>query len=299
MPLHRFPGNKGYQRNAVQRSGANASTTSHTSSATAHVYNTTWTQLVASTAFDATGFMIRLGSATSTSATRSDYIMQLGIGTAGSEQVVVEVPIGFKPIGTVISLPLWIPAGSRVAIRHKGQTASKALTYTFDYYGSMNMNDVAIPQKWVCYGKVDDASNSRGTQVTAGNSNAWGAWTAITTSTGSPHELWVPIIDGGTVATTTALSYRAQWAHASTTDAATMATNATLWEGMSWATTTAELMNDSFSGTLGNWIIGENLRAGAGLIYAPRAAGSPISMRALCSGTAEASVFGSILAAVM
>lgn len=298
MPLHAFPGQLGSQRNAVQRSTTGFATLTHTAPATTHTYNATWTQLVASTAFDADMFMLRLNTATAISGARSDYIVQLGIGAAGSEQVVFEAPIGFKPVGTTFTLPLWIPAGSRIAVRHKGFVTVKALDYSFDYYGSANRDMSQVPKKWVCYGKVDDASNSRGTAVTAGNTNAWGSWTSLVASTTYPHELWVPVIDAGVVATSTALSYRSQFAIASTTDAATMVTNATVWEGPIWATTTAELQTNTANITAGTWVYGHGV-PDLGLIYAPRAAGEAVSMRAMCSGTAEASVAGSILAAVM
>jgi hypothetical protein len=245
-----------------------------------------------------TGFTLRLGTATAVSAARSDYLLQIGVGAAASEQVVVEVPIGFRAIGTTISLPLFVPAGSRISVRHKGFVLSKTLAYTFDYYGSPNRDGVGLPQKWVLYGKVDDASNSRGTEVTAGSTNAWGSWTSLTASTTYPHELWVPCIDGGTVGGTTALNYRSQFALASTTDAATEVTNSTVYEGPLWNTASTELMNDQMNVTAGTWVIGGGIGPN-GYIYHPKPAGSPVSMRAMCSGTAEASCFGSILAAVM
>ena len=298
MVAHAFPGVLGAQRNAVMRSNTGVSTSSHTAPVTTHTYNSTWTQLVASTAFDAVGIMLRLNTATGVSGARSDYIFQLGVGSAGSEQVVLTAPIGFKGVGTQFSLPLFIPGGSRVAVRHKGFVASKALTYTFDYYGSESRDFPSIPQQWVSYGMVDDASNSRGTAVTAGNSNAWGSWTALTTSTTYAHSLWVPVIDGGTLAASTALNYRSQFAIASTGDAATMVTNATVWEGPIWATTTAEVQNNAMTVTAGSWVYG-GIYLPTGIIYDPKPDGASVSMRAMCSGTAEAGVYGSILAAVM
>jgi hypothetical protein len=280
------------------RTNTGVSTATHTAPATTHTYNATWTQLVASTAFDAVGFMLRLNTATAVSGARSDYIVQLGIGTAGSEQVVMTAPIGFRAIGTQISLPLFIPAGSRIAVRHKGFVTVKALAYTFDYYGSQNRDMSGLPQKWVAYGLTDTASQSSGTAVTSGNTNAWGSWTALTTSTTYAHQLWVPMIDAGTAAAATALNYRSQFAIASTTDAATMVTNATVWEGPIWTTTTAELMNSALTVTAGSWVIGGQFSP-LGIIYDPKPDASAVSMRAMCSGTAEATCFGSILAAVM
>jgi hypothetical protein len=296
--MHPFLGVHGSQRNSVQRTNTAVSTSSHTSSATAHTYNATWTQLVASTPFDTVGLSLRLNTATAVSAGRSDTLVVIGVGAAGSEQVVIgPVPIGFKPVGTTISLPIFIPAGSRIAVRHKSQRTSLALTYTLDLYGSPNQDMSGLPQKWVTYGLVDDTTNSRGTQVTAGNTNTWGAWTALTTNTTYAHDLWVPVIDGGTATGSTALSYRSQFAIASTTNAATQVTNSTVWEGPIWATTTAELMNDNLRITAGSWLIGTAFHPG-GIIYSSQAAGAAVSMRAMCSGTAEATCFGSILAAL-
>ena len=295
--LASFPAGLGAALTSVQRNNTSVSTITHTSPATAHTYGTP-TQLIASTPWPTVGINLRLNGATGVSGGRSDTIVQLMIGGAGSETDLVTVACGFSPAGRTIALPLYIPEGSRISVRHKSHRTSFGLGYTLDLFGGPTVDHAGLPTRWVSYGLVDDASNSRGTAVTAGNSNAWGSWTALTTSTTYPHSLWVPVVDGGTADTTTALNYRSQFAVASTSDAATEVTNSTVWDGPRWATTTAEQMTNQAS-PYGAFVLGSSAFSESGIIYAPRPEGAAVSMRAMCSGTAETACAGSILAAVM
>lgn len=300
MPLHAFPGALASGYSSVQRTNTGVTTVSHTGGA-AHTYNATWTELVASTPWDTSGFTLRLNTAIGSSAARSDTLVVIGIGAASSEQVIVgPFTAGFKTTQFRLSLPLNIPAGSRIAVRHKSARASLAISYHIDLFRDVGPHVWRGPQRWVPYGNVDDASNSRGTAVTAGNSNAFGSWTSLTASTTYAHSLWFPLIDAGTASSSTALNYRTQFAIASTGDSATIATNGTVWDGPIWATTTAEVQQDNMtSGGSGAWAMGDGRFSNNGLLYAPTTSGAAVSMKAMCSGTAEATVAGSILAAVM
>lgn len=297
MPLHSFPGAYGHLRVSSARSNTNYfGLGSHTTNATAHTWNSSPTQLVASTAFDSTLIHIRVTSGTSASGVRSDTLLELFVGASGAETSIVgPVSIGHRPGGSNLILPLLVPAGSRLSIKYKSARTSVAINTCIELYGPPNADTSGLPTRWVSYGIVDDASNSRGTLVTAGSSNAWGSWTALTTSTTYAHHLWLPMVDGGTAGTMTAMNYRSQFAIASTTDAATEATNGTAWDGPMWATDTSERVTDNLTG--GQWVMGGP--GPNGPIYLPRAAGAAVSMRAMCSTTPDSSACGGhILAAV-
>jgi hypothetical protein len=176
---------------------------------------------------------------------------------------------------------------------------STALTWAyFIGYGGINRDSVGLPQRWVAYGMNDDASaNAQGTIVTPGNA-VWGSWTAVTTSTDYAHDLWLPMIDGGTQTVHTAITTRTRWAIASTTDAATAATNATVWHGPWSSASTGESFGMGIQGSTSPFAIG-GFGGPNGIFYHPAAAGSAVSVSARASGAPSANVLGcSILAAL-
>lgn len=298
--MHPFLGVFGASYNSVQRTNTTVSNTTLTVAGTAHTWSTP-VQLVASTPFDTVGFMLRVGI-TATSGARSDTLLRLMVGGAGAETPVVGgFSFGNRQTGSTLTLPLFIPAGSRLSVAAKMARTTPNLSIALDLYGGPNRDGVGLPTRWVAYGLTDDASNSRGTIVAPGATNTWGSWTALTTSTTYAHDLWVPMIDGGSATAITAVNYRSQFAIASTTDAATMVTNATVWDGPGALGTTAEQLLDNYFGA---GAASTPMHSGApftpgGIIYAPRAAGAAVSARAMCSGTPDTNGFGcSILAAL-
>lgn len=295
--LHSFPGVYGHGRLSLSRTNtAAAGQGTHTTPGTAHTYGTP-TQLIASTPFDAHALLFRTTTATTSTGLRTDHLVEIMIGAAGSETTLIgPVLLGWRSTNTTIMLPVFVPAGSRISVRIKGHQTSKAFACYVDLFGSPGKHHAGLPQRWVSYGQVDDASNSHGSLFTPGNSNAWGSWASVVASTSYAHSLWVPQLDGYTSAAMAALNYRTQWAIGDTTQAADMATNGTAIEGPMWASTTGEQITEQFS--FGAWYIG--LAPGSQPIYAPRAAGAAVSVRGMCSGTADSNAAGAaILAAVM
>lgn len=293
-----FLGVYGFQRNGVLRTNTTESNVTVTTSATAY-NNITPVQLVASTAFDATWVTLRIGTNLSAATTRSSTVIELMAGAAASEFVIIgPVSLGGRNNPMIISLPIYIPAGTRLSVRLRSARTSLATSITLDYFGGEDKHEVGYPQQWIAYGLTDDATaNAQGTAVTPGASNAFGSWTAITTSTTYPHSLWVPVLDNRTQSLAgTAGTLRSQFAIDTTTNAATEVTAGTVWDGplLTYATTPA--ITDRYL-TVG---CGVGLPiSGNGIVYQPAPAGSAVSARAMFSTTLGNNLLGaSVLAAL-
>lgn len=135
-----------------------------------------WTQLAASCPFNATGLILNtivpLGSA----------LIDIGIGGAGSEQIIIPNIATFTgSTGTnfFVSevMPVMIPSGTRVAARIAGSSGSVS-AYIKAQFVAFNGH---LPlQTATDYGT--DAANSRGTAVTTGSTGAKGSWAQMTAS---------------------------------------------------------------------------------------------------------------------
>lgn len=110
-----------------------SATVTVTANATPHVKGS-WSELITSTT-NRTSAIIVKAFAVSTSNTATDQLIDIGIGGAGSETVVVaNIPAGgaANPGGVYHMIPVFIPAGTRVAARSQaiigGDTVSVNLT---------------------------------------------------------------------------------------------------------------------------------------------------------------------------
>ncbi len=295
--MHPFLGQWGASRCVIQRTNTSSTNTAVTSSATAY-NNITPVQIVASTAFDVSMISLRINTAVSATGARSSTVFDIMAGAASSEYVIAgPISVGYRSTGFTVNLPIFIPAGTRISLRVRSTRTSTTFNCQLEYAGEVNRDVSGLPQRWVAYGMSDDASaNAQGTLVTPGASNVWGSWTSLTTSTTYAHELWLPMVDGGTTTTHSGRTYRSQWAIASTTDAATMVTNSTVWEGPGWTSTTAEAIGDALVTAAGNYGLGY---VPNGIIYAPRGPGAAVSVRVMNSGANDTNAVGcSVLAAL-
>ncbi len=277
-------------------------TVTTTTSGTAY-NNITPVQLVASTSQDVTWLTLRCPVALSASGARSSTVFEIMAGGAGSEYTIIgPVSVGGSVAGSSWSFPIFIPQGTRVSIRVRSARLSANLTWTYHFGYATGRDSVGWPQRWVAYGLTDDGSaNAQGTIVAPGNAT-WGSWTSVSASTTYAHDLWLPIIDNGTQTTITAVTFRTRWVvNANTTDAATAATNGTVWHGPWGTTTTAEAIGDAWFGAAGGGVprnVGGfgNLN---GIFYQPAPAGAAISASAYGSAAPAANTLGcSILAAL-
>jgi hypothetical protein len=158
-----------------------------TASATAHTKGG-WSQLVANTGARSLGILIALDN-TAVANTATSMLLDIGIGGAGSEQVLIPDLAAGYVLGEAVSntfcayfFPLFIPAGSRLAARCQAQIASDTVACRIHLF-QRPTGAGWVGTRVTAYGV--DAANSRGTVVSAGN-NSYGTAGQLAASTDNP-----------------------------------------------------------------------------------------------------------------
>lgn len=210
------------------RRNSNAAILNNTAvpNATAHAKGA-WAQVEASLAEDVSLIILR-GNGASTSGAARTACIDIGVGAASSEQVVLEgFDIGQSSANPYWLIPISIPAGSRVTVRVQSSVTTDCLL--FDFYGAGGLaGGGRTAARWTTYGF--DAAASTGTAVTPGNTNTWGSWVQIGSATASEHDHWMFTGTMGNNSATTAITYRTQWAFAAnSTEAGTQVTNCEIY----------------------------------------------------------------------
>lgn len=151
-----------------------------------------WVQLIASTAFDYQYLEI-WGSNSFTSTTNTRGLLDIGIGAAAAEVVLIpDLLMGAVGASQTYGgfrnypFPLFIPAGTRVSARFSNATASRTIGVTIKGYG----NPRRPGEVW--YGSTVDAygitaGSGQGVAITPGVSGAFGSYTQIVASTTKSH----------------------------------------------------------------------------------------------------------------
>lgn len=144
-----------------------------------------WAELIASTARDAVGLIVNIGRGHTATA---DFLVDIGIGAASSETVLVPNLKGDNGSNTLgpgqIFLPIGIPAGTRISARCQSTSASAvSRIQVVTMYGSW----LTAPP----LGRVTDygtaTGDSGGVSIDPGGSaNTKGSWAQITASTTNP-----------------------------------------------------------------------------------------------------------------
>jgi hypothetical protein len=167
----------------VRAAGENAAASIGTS-LTCGVANTkgAWTELEAATEHDASWALVRI---VDPSAGTHDYLVDIGIGAAAAETVVIpNVPLCYRSGGAEphsFLIPVAIPAGSRVAARAQSSAVSPTLKVEVLLFGG-GFKQSAVPSLVTAYGV--DLTDSGGTSVDPGGvAHTKGAWTEITAAT--------------------------------------------------------------------------------------------------------------------
>lgn len=153
-------------------------------------------EIFASTSFDA--YWITIWAAEySLSATASQGCMDILIGAATEEVLIPNLLHGHASqytqgawvFGKVWEFPLYIPAGSRIAVQAAGARTSTAFRVGCYLYGGNGLPPYRLGGKVTTYGisAVPD-----GTTVTPGASGAEGAWAQMTASSSEDHFAFVP-----------------------------------------------------------------------------------------------------------
>ena len=241
-----------------------------------------WNEIFTATAV---GFDIHLLeiwiAGNNTSAADSSTLMDIGIGGAGSEVVLIpQISAGWSAAATVgprsFVTPVFIPMGTRISMRSQAITASRATqvaVFAYGYFGRSGSR-LDIPRKFQAIGTT--TTGSRGTSHTPGNTGAYSAWANIgSVAAFEGHFLHLMSHGQGTKTDTTMLNvaYHVQI-------------------GFS-------------SGTIiyGEWWVGTSTNET--LIVAPTTpipcgigVGTQLQIRAKCSGTAEAQDFSVLMGGV-
>lgn len=156
--------------------------------------STSYTQIIAATTFDWSGFYVTLQQANA--AAHSEQRCSIGIGSAASEwdlvpDLLLQIGTNFFDQGNTIYVPVSVPAGSRLA----GKSSSATGTVRCALQG-VAMGSLPVPpcQFGVGYG----GSGNTGTQVDPGTTaNTKGSWQQITASTSFHHKFIALTLNSG------------------------------------------------------------------------------------------------------
>lgn len=164
-----------------------------TAGGSSHAKNTTYAQIIASTAFDAYGILIMF-SAVNSAGNATSMLVDIAIGAAASETVIIpNLNAGYANVisasggdvpGQQYFFPIKIPAGSRLSATSQALIVSDTCRVAVWLYG-----DPTGPV-WAGTQVVDYGTNtaaSKGVDVVAGLSAAEGSWTEIVASTTQDH----------------------------------------------------------------------------------------------------------------
>lgn len=164
-----------------ENGGADTTTTTLTA-VTSGAANTkgSYTQLIASTAFDASGFLLHLDMSTG----NRNCLIDIAVGAAGSEQDLLKN--FFASFGAFVSwgrchyIPLRIPAGSRVSARHQCNVGTQAISMAVTLIGTGfgAHGGYGHMEAW-----GSDTTDSAGATVTPGQNDAKGSYAQIIAST--------------------------------------------------------------------------------------------------------------------
>lgn len=155
-----------------------------------------WTQLFASTPFDADGLFFTLEWGTGNS-----YLVDIGIGAAGSEQVLVpNILIQQVAANTYgcdhVLFPIVVTGGTRMAIRCQSSTG---LATCFPKLGLYKGGWPSLPRFSRATDYGTNTSTTQGTAITpSGTANTKGAWAQLVASTTNPiRRLLLSVGDNG------------------------------------------------------------------------------------------------------
>ena len=163
--------------------------TTITASATANTKGS-WTQLVAASDHDARGIGIALNTPDdSGSPGRWDALIDIGIGAAGSEQVIVPnllLSSVFKGgNGKFYFFAIFIPKGSRIAARLQCSTGSRTCYVQVSLAAALFASG-AVGQKVAALGAATADSGGAGVSTSASD-NTKGSWSEIVASTAEQY----------------------------------------------------------------------------------------------------------------
>jgi hypothetical protein len=241
-------------------------TTVNNPTGAANTKDTTWTTLIASTSFDAQMLIVHI-SGSATSSTDTSTLIDIGIGAAASESVLVpDLLAGWAGAAAALGgfprhviLPLYVPAGSRLSARSQSVRTTGSTKVWVELLGGPRGADWWCGSEVKAYGIT--GASSRGTNVTQGGSSGEGSWTSIGT-TSQDHKAVCLLVQGSNTDTTMQNAGQAWDVAIDTTSPAI------LMENFLTQTSTGEAL-----GQLGIWLP----------VYADFVSGSVLAVRGSCT----------------
>lgn len=166
-----------------------------------------WVQVTAATTAPVHGFHLCISTtANYAAATDTSTLLDIGIGGAGSEVVVVpNIGIGYQgpatgANGTVTTVPVTVPQGSRVAIRAQSIRTSRNITVWMTPIRSNTVTRLPAPTALIDL--CANTATSYGVALSVpGGANTKGAWTQLTASV--PQALQAVVLTPQAAADTT------------------------------------------------------------------------------------------------
>lgn len=163
--------------------------TSITANASAHTKATSYTTLIASTTQDAWGITVMLTN-TAVASTRTSTLVDIAIGAASSEVVIIANLIGGNASATggaqgwghQYFFPIHIPAGVRLSARSQAFTGSDTVNVAIQLHHHYDPN-VWYGSRVTTYGA--DTATSSGTSMSPGN-NTYATDVNLSASTTNP-----------------------------------------------------------------------------------------------------------------
>lgn len=224
-----------------------------------------WTQVNASLPFDSYGFWIAIAG-TATSGTLTDALLDIGIGGSGSEVVLVpDLLAGWAGTPTQgprqLWIPIFIPKGTRVAVRCQGQTAPETIDVMFFFRGGRPDMRGELFSGCDAYG-VTSSGASTGVSHTPGITGAESSWASLGSALSRDYGAVLLLVQGAASTTENAIAYHFEVGISSTTLAE--------WYWM---------------GNTGEYLVGPVPPEAASLSLP---SGSQLQVRAESSGTAQA-----------
>jgi hypothetical protein len=201
-----------YESNVPATPSANPGTQVNNPAGAANTKNTTWTELIAATTFDALFVIVEVWASNS-AATNTSTLLDIGIGAAAAESVIIPdllagyaVTAGSTTGGRHYMLPLRIPSGSRISARTASVRTTGSVYVTIKLFGGPRHPDAWwVGNQVTAYGI--NTADSGGVQVTAGNSGAETATPVAIGTTSSAHECLVLGVQGNITTINTLLYY--------------------------------------------------------------------------------------------
>lgn len=200
-----------YESNIPASPASNSGTAVSNPAGAANTKNTTWTELIASTAFDAELVVLTL-SGSNASGSDTSTLLDIGIGASSSESVLIpDLLAGYVAGGTSATgtrtymFPLGIPAGSRISARTQSVRTTGSVTVLVELYGGPRN-----PAAWWHGSHVTaigiNTADSGAVSVTPGSAGAEGSVFSIGTTT-ERHRALVVGVQGVGLYTTSGYAY--------------------------------------------------------------------------------------------